>query len=171
MASCKKPTAHEENGSEGEKAEIPGETFAADVMNSKKLVIDHPLDEVEDAPSGKHPADQLPTGGLPRFSPRLPKKPEAESDEDPCSDVEEPIREHVRLHPLQRGRWPTVGAGEHVVPLSNLVKHDAVNEPAESESEHDAWSHQTGRPGPWRVECFHAAGMARQAGCETPAGS
>jgi hypothetical protein len=142
MASCEKPAAQEENGSEGEKAEIPGEAFAADVMNAKKLVVDDALDQVEDAPPGKHPADQFPTRGLPRFSPRLPKEPKTESDEDPRSGVEEPVREHV---PLQRCRGPAVGAGEHVVPLSDLVEHDAVDEPAEPKTEDDAWSDQTDR--------------------------
>jgi len=160
MASCEKQTAYAESCSEGEKTEIPGEAFAADVMNAKKLVVDDALDQVEDAPPGKHPADQLPTGGLPCFSPRLPKEPETEDDKDPGSRVEEPVRKHVPLHPLQGGRRPTVSAGKHVVPLSNLMKHDAVDEPTEPETQDDAWSYQAGRPFRGRAETFHAEGYS-----------
>jgi len=49
--------------------------------------------------------------------------------------MEEPVDERVRL---QTGngvhRLTAVLAGEHVVPLENLVQQDAVDEPAEADA-------------------------------------
>jgi hypothetical protein len=53
------------------------------------------------------------------------------------------------------------------VPLSDLVEHDAVDEPAEPQTQDDAWNHKVGRPGRRRAERFHAAGIALVAGLET----
>ena len=60
-----------------------------------------------------------------------------DGDRDPGGEMEQPIPERVRLQPGDRRRGVAALAGEHVMPLQDLVEHDPVDEPTEAEAEQD----------------------------------
>jgi hypothetical protein len=52
--------------------------------------------------------------------------------------VEEPVPECVRFQP-RHSRWRIVAfAGEHVVPLEDLVEDDSIHETAEADAEKES---------------------------------
>jgi hypothetical protein len=111
----------------------------ADMVEAENLVVDKTLAYVEQPPSEKYPAKEgaatdrpAPIGGPP------PQNPQADDDGDPCSGVEETIRERVVLKSCH-GRLGVVAlAAEQVVPLKDLVEDDAVHKAAESDAEQDS---------------------------------
>jgi hypothetical protein len=54
--------------------------------------------------------------------------------EDPGGDVEQPVRERVVLEGADRCRRAATLAGQHVVPLEDLVEEDAVHETTETDA-------------------------------------
>jgi hypothetical protein len=122
-------------------------------MEAEELVVDQPLDEIEGAPSGEQQPGVCPPGR--RKLAALPcsqHQARRDGDEDPGRQVEEAVDEGVGLEPRHRVHRLAPGIpGEHVVPLEDLMEHDAVDEPAEAESQderrpcHDP-SHEGGLP-------------------------
>jgi hypothetical protein len=106
-------------------------------MELEQLVIDQPLDQVEDTPAGEEEAEV----GSPRrceFAalPGNHQEDRRREDKDPGRQVEEPVDERVRLQPGDRVHpLSAVVAGEHVVPLQDLMEHDAIDEPAKPEAQ------------------------------------
>ena len=104
------------------------------------------FDQVEGAPAGEqHPEVRPPRRG----EPALPSTPSvvsviADGDEDPRGEVEEAVHECVLLQSGDGVGRVLARAGEHVVPLEDLVKHDAVDEPAEADPQQE-------RGGSWRA--------------------
>src|SRR5688500_377203 len=107
-------------------------------MKAEQLMVNDAFDEVEDAPAREHPAEEHSSRGVGPVSQRAPEHPQADGGEEPGGDVEEAVRTHVGFHAFQSGCGPAVRAGKHVVPLSDLVENDAVQESSEAESEQDA---------------------------------
>jgi hypothetical protein len=107
------------------------------VVDAEQLMVDDPLDRVEEAEAdeegaGQHPVrpgEVLPVRGA-------PEDEEPGDDEEVGRRVEEAVPEGVELEALEVG--DRVPAAQHVVPLQHLVQHDAVEEAAEAEAEEDA---------------------------------
>src|SRR5215218_4325250 len=66
-----------------------------------------------------------------------PKKDQSGYHEDVCARVEEAVQERVELQVLNRV-WRVPSASHHMMPLEDLLEHDAVEEPAKTEAEQDA---------------------------------
>src|SRR5215212_1849158 len=125
-----------EQRAEPEEAEIPWQVVCnvvAHVVDAENLVVDDPFDEVEGAPADDDPARE----SVPRFGPAPralvapPEQPDAASDSEPGEGVEETVGNRVLLQVVHACRREPGASGQHVVPLEDLVEHDAVHEPAE----------------------------------------
>ena len=130
--------AYQHDGAPGEESEIPGQQIGRvllDVVYLQNVVIDDTLDYVERAPADQQPAYQQHRGptdvGQPSGTPQQ-SKPYG------CAyvsgGVKEPVPDGVQLEVSDRVRR-VARAGEHVVPLQNLVQYDAVEEAAEAHPE------------------------------------
>jgi len=137
-----------------------------DVVYAEDFVVDDALDEVEDAPSDEHPADERLSRVARAISRGPPEHPQAEDDENPGGGVKEAIGSHVGLHAVQRGRRPAIRTGQHVVPLHDLVKDDAVQKTAQPHAERDPGRRQRGVVPP-RFAVGHAACLTRLHDLET----
>ncbi len=134
----KNHTGDDEEAAESEKRNVVEELVRTgpDVVDPEQLVIDRSLGEVESAPADQHEADQRAdaVGDPPAGS---PQEHEPDRHEQPGRGVEEAVREGVRLEPGDGGLGIALGAREHVVPLQDLVQHDAVHEAAEAYAQED----------------------------------
>lgn len=101
-------------------------------------MVDDPLHEVEDAEAHEdRPGQQL---GRPAHVPEMGVSPQYEQPgrhEDVRAGMEEPVEERVDLE-VADAVGGIAGARHHVVPLKDLVQHDAVEEPAQAQAEEDA---------------------------------
>jgi hypothetical protein len=100
--------------------------------------------------------------------------------------MEEPVRERVGFQPCDRVHRPVVRAGNHVVPLEELVEDDAVYESPEAETEDDSrssdapsrrspgdsvalrHSHARVCPGAVRCKTYAAIAVALDRSCARP---
>jgi hypothetical protein len=114
------------------------------------------LDYVEDAPPGKHPADEGASTAVFAVSEGVEKQPEADDGEYPGGGVEEPVGAHVGFHAVQGGCRPAVRTGQHVVPLRDLVEDDPVEEPAQSQAEENSGASSGSRVLPGLRQCVVA---------------
>ena len=144
---AQKPAAEDEKCAEGKKAEVPGGLVAclAYMVDAEDVVIDDPFDEVEEAPADEHPADERAPADRPapvRGAP--PENPDAYSDSNPGGSVKEAVKECVGLEPCDGGGRVVALVGEHVVPLKDLVKDDAVHESAQADAQKDSGGARSG---------------------------
>src|SRR3954471_20796845 len=157
--SCERPTGEgEADARYGEKQPVVARHVCrqvAHVMKVQYVVVDEPFDHVECAPS----QEQLPRERARRRErdavPCIVQQQEDPEERDrPHGCVELAVPDHVPAHRLHGRRREHRRA--HVVPLQNLVQHDAVDEPAHADADRDAgprargWSccggHQGGGP-------------------------
>jgi hypothetical protein len=135
------PARDQQHRIEREKAEIPVGLIGAlaDVVAAEQMVVDETLGDVEEPPAEQHPAGEHAARADAHVRPRgPPEEPDADGSEDPRRRVEEPVGEGVRLEPGDGRLRIAALAREHVVPLQDLVQHDAVHEAAQPDAEHDA---------------------------------
>ena len=100
-------------------------------------MVDQPLDEIEDTPARERHADLDPPGRRQLAPlPRAQHGRDAAGHEEPGREVEEAVRERVRLEACDGVGGLAARARQQVVPLEDLVQHDPVDEAAEAES-HD----------------------------------
>jgi hypothetical protein len=147
------PSEHGADGNqqraEGQETEVPPDRateVVADVVDAQELVVHQSLHEVERAPAGKQETDvEAPWRRESAGPPGRHRHGHRDRHDNPSSEVEEAVRERVRLEARDRGaRLPTPVAGEHVMPLEHLVEHDAVEEAAQADAKEKAWCE--GRP-------------------------
>jgi len=133
----------DEYGPEDQEPDVPRKGAAAvvsDVVDAEQLMVDEAFDEVkytppgEDQSSGTFPCGPMPAGE------GAPQQEHSDESHDPGGEVEQPIPQRVVFQRSNGGRreggvFAVVGA--HVVPLEDLVQHDAVDETAESQAEQD----------------------------------
>jgi len=98
-------------------------------MNAKYLMVDQPLHDVEDAPAREdEPKVEAPV----RRQTSLPPSPDrgngSGQDKNPSRQMKKPVCQRVDLQPGNGVRRVATYVADHVVPLENLVKHNAVNE-------------------------------------------
>lgn len=101
-------------------------------------MVDQAFDKVEDPKtyqeSAHHHLAGPPEMGL---AGRPPKHHKAKRDENIRTGVENAVPKRVELEVLDGvGRVP--GAGQHVMPLQNLMQNDPVEKPAEAKSEQNS---------------------------------
>jgi hypothetical protein len=60
-----------------------------------------------------------------------------DSDQHPCGEVEESVRERVGLQTGHGAARVLAGVGEHVMPLQDLVQDDPVDEPPEADADEE----------------------------------
>ncbi len=114
-----------------------------DVMEAEDLVVDDPLDEVEEPPAEQQrAAERTARPRNVRTTRGAPQHRHSGGHEDPCGGVKKPVPHHVDLHRYEvDGHDP---GGQHVVPLQDLVEDDAVDESAEPDTqEHAGGQHRT----------------------------
>ena len=140
VSSREKPAADDQRDAGYEEREVPSKLATAfvDVVKAEEVMVNDAFDEVEDAPAREHPAEERASRVDGPVSQRVPEHPQADDGEKPGGGVEEAVRAHVGFHAFQSGCGPAVRAGEHVVPLNDLVENDAVHESSEADSEQDA---------------------------------
>ena len=97
------------------------------------MMVDDPLDEIEDAPAHEDPAGQRP-----RCPPRAPRCGQAVAEHSerqtatPRQGMEEPVPQRVPLEAQDTVDGVVGGAGRYMTPVQDLVQHDAVDETAEA---------------------------------------
>lgn len=70
------------------------------MVHAEQVVVDHALDEVEDAPAGEHEAEvEAPVGSQPTLSPGDDGGDRPAEHEEPGRDVEEPVSEVFASRP------------------------------------------------------------------------
>ena len=101
-----------------------------DVVNVQQVMIDHALNEVEEAPAQDHLSDE--NRQAPRAQPSHPIGPQhqhAHERQDECGRMKHPVPHHVLSHRVHRRRRQHRRA--HVVPLHDLMQGDTVHESTE----------------------------------------
>jgi hypothetical protein len=130
------PASNSQDDSEGEEAEVPGQgctEVVAQVVDSKKVVIDQSFHDVEDTPSGRQKPNLEPDVGRdPAPLPGTQHEQYPQGDEQPRADVKQAVSQGVRLEPSNRVDGMIFGVAEHVMPLEELVDDNAVDEPAKT---------------------------------------
>jgi hypothetical protein len=166
-----RPATHHQRAP-GQEAEVPGEPLLArhrlvHVVEAEDLVVDRALHEVEEPEAEEDRARQeLARPADMRVPPGAPEDHEARDGEDVGAGVEDAVPEGVDLQVLD-GVRRIARARDEMVPLQQLVQHDAVEEPAEAEAQQDAGGDRKGA----RVHVLHLASATRfvavcfQAGC------
>ncbi len=138
-----RPATEDHRCAPDQEADIPVDPLLprdrlVDVVQAKQMVVDHALNDVEEyrsrSASCRREASRT-TRDV--YGGRSAKARQAKHDEDVGRGMEEPVEECVDLEVLHAVRR-IPGARDHVMPLQHLVQHDAVEEPAEPESEKDA---------------------------------
>ena len=132
------PDEHEERP-EHEEANVPrhrSSEVVANVVDAEDLVVDNPFHEVEDTPANEQQAKVAPPRR--REAATLPSVhgcQRADQQKYPGRGVEEPVGECVVLESLH-GVHREIAAliRKQVVPLKNLMEHDAVDEPSKTDS-------------------------------------
>jgi hypothetical protein len=132
-----RPAADDQERTEHKEADVPRHRAAevvAYVVHAQQLVVDETLDQVEETPSGQHQAEvEAPARREAALAPLHQREHRGRHHEQPGRDVEEPVGQRVHLEPGQgRHRVPR-RVTDHVVPLQDLVQHDAVHEAAQAE--------------------------------------
>ena len=125
-------------GTDDQKADVPGQRPAeivANVVNAEQLMIDQPLEDIEDPPPGEHEPGEAEPGRAMTVHERPPQQKQPDERHDQCGCVKQAVPQRVVFQrgdrrPLGEARVVVV-AGAHVVPLQHLVDDDAVNETAE----------------------------------------
>ena len=97
--------------------------------------------EIEEAPADEHPSRKGASADRPApIGCAPPEHVDTDGDGDPRRGVKEAVPERVGLKSGDRRLRIAALAGQHVVPLKDLVQDDAVHEPAEADPEQDAGS-------------------------------
>lgn len=118
------------------------------MVDPQQLVIYETFDEVEDAPASEERSEVRAPSGHVVTAPVSNQERYPHHNDEPCSEVEEPVGESVRLEPRERCIRVACGRGQHVMPLQDLVKDDAVDETSETETKEKAGHVETfKRPG------------------------
>ena len=101
---------------------------------TEQVVVDDALDEVERSPAGEQQPEQR---GRASGAPSLPRRHSSPTParRDPGASVEEAVGERVGLQPGDGRRRGGRRCRQQVVPLQDLVQHDAVDEAAEPDAE------------------------------------
>ena len=126
------PTADDEQAAEDQKPDVPRRRpikVVPHVMEAKYLMVDQPLHDVEDAPAGEdEPEMEAPV----RCQASLPPSPDrgdgSGQDKNPSRQMKEAVRQGVDFQPGNGVHRVAAYVADHVVPLKDLVKHNAVNE-------------------------------------------
>jgi hypothetical protein len=133
------PADEEEGDAEREEAHVVGEfVFSfADVVEIEGGVEESLIEHVEQAPAEKEPAEERAIERDPPAGDADPQPPKTGCCEEPRGGVKEAVGDRVGLESADGADVSLFSAGDHVVPLEELVEDDAVEEPAEPEPEHD----------------------------------
>ena len=98
-------------------------------MDTKYLVVDQPLDDVEDAPAGQDESEMEPPvwcqASLP---PSRDRGDGSGQDKNLSRRMKEAVCQRVDFQPGNGVHRVAAYVADHVVPLKDLVKHNAVNE-------------------------------------------
>jgi hypothetical protein len=101
------------------------------------LVVDEPLDQVEEPPADEHASHERPRS--PRSmtgAARCHEDEHANHGDDPGCSVEQPIAKRVEFQVGEAvGRN---GRAYHVMPLKDLVEHDSIEEPTQAQPQQHA---------------------------------
>lgn len=141
-------TAHQEEENAGSQERHVGGQLVRragqHVVDAENLVVDQAFHEVEDAPAAEHrPEERAGRAGSIRQSGGTEKPVAAEDGQDQHSEVK--IAVLAGLHPglLQGERLAVGGHADEVMPLEDLVQHDAVKEAADAQAQ-DATGNEEG---------------------------
>jgi len=105
------------------------------VVQLQHVVVDQPLDRVEEPPADREPAGERAAGPRDVATRAGPEeKPDAERGDEPRHGVKDAVPDHVDLDVHQRRRRKA--RRQHVMQLQDLVKQDAVREASEPDAEH-----------------------------------
>ena len=85
-----------------------------------------------------------------------PEEKQTGQGEEVGCGVKEPVAERVRFQTGDRGGGVGVDVAHHVMPLQDLVEHDAVEEAANPQSEQDAARGEHGRSRSFVVRPSHS---------------
>ena len=142
------------------------------MVRAEQLVVHHPLNEVEDAPSEQESAGQqlAGPGEVPPMG-RAPQDEQPDNDEDIGAAVEQPVPKGVELQVAESVNW--IPTAQHMVPLEHLVQDDAIEEAAKAKAEQDTsrfWEaggvclvcHFRGSPGSELVVVLPSLGRERR---------
>src|SRR4029450_12441791 len=99
------------------------------MMDAKYLVVDQSLHDVEDAPAGQdEPEVEPPVRCQASLAPSLDRGDGSDQDKNPGRQMKEPVCQRVDFQPGAGVHRVAADVTYHVVPLKDLVKHNAVNE-------------------------------------------
>ena len=133
------PSRDCEDKSEHEKADVPrnrATEIVAYVVDAEDLVVDQPLNDVEDAPSHEQkPRLEAEIRGRLPLLPGTQHQQHSQSDQDPGAEMKEAISQGVCFETRNRVYRVIAGVANHVMPLEQLVSDDAVDKPTQAQAE------------------------------------
>src|SRR5215211_4917069 len=116
VRASEEPPADDKQRAEREEREVPGGLVGAfaNMVDREDVMIDHALNEIENAPPDDHPANEgTSADGRATVGCASPEDVDAYGDGDPCGSVEEAVPKHVGLQ-TRYGRFGVAAfAGEH----------------------------------------------------------
>jgi hypothetical protein len=137
------PPAYQHGCAPKQKAEIPPDPLLVghrlvDMMDTKELVVDETFCQVEDPKAHQYRAgEQLTRPAHVHSVSGAPQNDETKYDEYVSARMKEAVPERIDfkiLHVVRR----VSGAGNHVVPLKQLVQNDAIEEAAQTQAEQNS---------------------------------
>lgn len=108
-------------------------------MNSEKLVVNQPLDQLKQSPSRQHRAKQYPAIPCQTDVPRRTKQHhQSDHRHQPESQMEKAILRNLNLKLLDGGRLAMRRYTDQMMPAKNLVEDDSVCKTAEPHAKNNA---------------------------------
>ena len=110
-------------------------------MDTKYLVVDQPLDDVEDAPAGQDESEMEPPVWCQASLPPSRDRGDGSGQyKNPGRRMKEAVCQRVDFQPGNGVHRVAAYVADHVVPLQDLVEEDPVDETTEPEA------HEEGGP-------------------------
>ena len=133
------PSAEDHQCAPDQKADVPIDPLLlrhglVDVVKSQDMMVDDAFNQIENAESHQHgcwqqlsrPSDVLLARGAPEDG-------EASYHEQICAGVENTVPDDIELEAVKSIGGVT-GAGQHMMPLQDLMQHDPVEEAAQPQA-------------------------------------
>ena len=108
------------------------------MVNGEDVVVDDPFDQIEGSPSDGKEANLLTHIAAIAGSHGAAHDQDSDDRSSPGREVEESVPHRVGLESGHGRDRMVATAGEHVVPLQQLMQHDPVDESSEADPDQEA---------------------------------
>ena len=132
------PSADDEQNAEDQKPDVPRKRstkVVSHVMDAEYLMVDQSLHGVEDTPAGENETEvKAPVWCQASLPPGPDRGDGTSQDKQPRRHMKKAVCQRVDFQPGNGVHRVAAHVADHVVPLKDLVKHDAVNEAPETQA-------------------------------------